>query len=710
MPNYRRFLALLIALLLLLPSIPARAAQGFSDVEGHWGKAAILRWSGIGVLSGYPDGTFRPDNPVTRGELATIINKLMRFPETPADIELFTDMPADKWYAPNVNALALQGAYLVTHGEAKGDAILTREEAAAMIYNSFPLINVLKERRFTDYEAISDDYAEKISLMQNIGFLSGFPDGGFHPKEPITRAQVLAILNNMITDYITEPGTYETLEGNRVLVAVPGVTLKAPCEYVVISPAAGMGTTYVNGSVTYATSWLRTASSVMLIKKPIHEARQYFHPYDARFAGGFGKEWSPYLIENQTQLALLNEYPDKHNKDIYFALANDITLIGQWTPISLFYGTLDGKDHAAYGLNISHNSGAGLFWQIIGTVRNLTISGDISVDTTYTQVYVGGICGSAISNSVIENCISYVNISLNGTGSIFAGGIAGYVSGNSSVDSCQAYGVIKSATVSIKDGENSLTGGIAGAINNSQVSNSFSNATVTASGGYYSFAGGIVGLLSNSSTMEGCFSSGKIHAQDSLMQNNAGGAVGQIYKSKAIRCGSGAQVSASGNPGYFNAVGGFAGSIYEDGSAANCYSVGAVSCTDGYASIAGFVGRMAGSLENCYTASPINASGALNNYNYQGLVGTVRTSIETANCGVFTGSTLHFYDNVTDPSGRITQLSKSDIQTARTYQTLGWDFDSVWVMPNVSDRYKLPILRGVFEDRQRTLAMPAHLG
>lgn len=46
------------------------------DYAGHWAEAAILRCMERGLLKGYPDGTFRPDQPVTRAELAVILDRL----------------------------------------------------------------------------------------------------------------------------------------------------------------------------------------------------------------------------------------------------------------------------------------------------------------------------------------------------------------------------------------------------------------------------------------------------------------------------------------------------------------------------------------------------------------------------------------------------------------------------------------------------------
>ena len=59
---------------------PTRAAAAeFSDVNGHWAKNSIVRWMGEDVIHGYPDGTFRPNDKITRAEFATVLKNLLRF-------------------------------------------------------------------------------------------------------------------------------------------------------------------------------------------------------------------------------------------------------------------------------------------------------------------------------------------------------------------------------------------------------------------------------------------------------------------------------------------------------------------------------------------------------------------------------------------------------------------------------------------------------
>ncbi len=69
----RRMLSIVLALTFLFTCLPYTSA--FSDTAGHQAADAIERWSARGIILGY-DGTFRPDDPITRAEMAVIIDRL----------------------------------------------------------------------------------------------------------------------------------------------------------------------------------------------------------------------------------------------------------------------------------------------------------------------------------------------------------------------------------------------------------------------------------------------------------------------------------------------------------------------------------------------------------------------------------------------------------------------------------------------------------
>ncbi len=113
---------------------PGLAQTTFSDVQGNWAQTCIVELTQRGIISGYPDGTFRPNNPVTRAEFASMVGKA--FPNSPRvrSATQFVDVSSSFW-----------------------------------AYNS-------------------------ISYASQTGFLSGYPGNVFNPSQNIPRAQVLVSL------------------------------------------------------------------------------------------------------------------------------------------------------------------------------------------------------------------------------------------------------------------------------------------------------------------------------------------------------------------------------------------------------------------------------------------------------------------------------------------------------------------------------------
>ena len=152
----------------------------------------------IAYLSGYPDGSVRPDNSITRAEAAMIFFRLIEDEnkEAPRNAD-FSDLSGGEWYYRAV-------AYLQRHGIITGypdgsfrpDKPITRAEFAAI------------SSRFDDLEAdaenIFGDVPEThwavgyINSAVKKGWVSGFPDNSFRPDENITRAQVVTIVNRML--------------------------------------------------------------------------------------------------------------------------------------------------------------------------------------------------------------------------------------------------------------------------------------------------------------------------------------------------------------------------------------------------------------------------------------------------------------------------------------------------------------------------------
>ncbi|HEY9873354.1 MAG TPA: S-layer homology domain-containing protein, partial [Candidatus Obscuribacterales bacterium] len=153
-----------------------------SDVQGNWAQSFIMSLAERDIIRGYPDGTFRPNAPVTRAEFAAIISKA--FPKSPVrEATKFVDVPASSW------------AY------------------------------------------------DAIQAADTSGFLGGYPNRRFQPKQNIPRVQVLVALANGLNlspsneainfeDGSQIPEYARTLvaaaSANRIVVNYPNVTVLNP--------------------------------------------------------------------------------------------------------------------------------------------------------------------------------------------------------------------------------------------------------------------------------------------------------------------------------------------------------------------------------------------------------------------------------------------------------------------------------------------------
>ena len=126
-------ITLLLAICLLLGLSGLAYAAGFSDIKGHWAENQINKWAGKGLAAGYQYGTFRPDNEVTRAEFVALTNRAFGIAKTGAET-YFTDVEPGKWYYEDVAAAKTAG-YIAGYpdGTFGPDQTITRQEVASIL-------------------------------------------------------------------------------------------------------------------------------------------------------------------------------------------------------------------------------------------------------------------------------------------------------------------------------------------------------------------------------------------------------------------------------------------------------------------------------------------------------------------------------------------------------------------------------------------------
>lgn len=172
----------------------------YPDVAGGWAEAPVLGLEALGDVSGYPDGLFRPDVPVTRTELATLLQRALRLPAGRAsDLSDFTDSAMVPAWGRSALAAAVDAHLLA--GEAGGaldpGGDVTRAEAAVIAARALGLGGG-PDATFSDAGSVPAWAASGVDAAVQSGLLDGYPDGTFRPLQPVTRAEAAALILRLL--------------------------------------------------------------------------------------------------------------------------------------------------------------------------------------------------------------------------------------------------------------------------------------------------------------------------------------------------------------------------------------------------------------------------------------------------------------------------------------------------------------------------------
>ena len=168
-----------------------------NDIGGHWAQSTITQWTSKGYISGYPDGTFKPDNSITRAEFVVLVNKAMGY--TKKGNAYFKDLSSSHW-AYNEIMKGVSAGYI--SGDASGtfrpDDPVSRQEAAVMISKILDLgKNPAAAAKFVDYRFIPAWSVGYVGSVTDAGIMSGYPDGDFKADRVLSRAEAVVSLDGV---------------------------------------------------------------------------------------------------------------------------------------------------------------------------------------------------------------------------------------------------------------------------------------------------------------------------------------------------------------------------------------------------------------------------------------------------------------------------------------------------------------------------------
>ncbi|MFM9328349.1 S-layer homology domain-containing protein [Paenibacillus mesotrionivorans] len=187
------------------PATPpaSKPAVSFRDLAAHWAESDIKQAVELGIVSGYPDGTFKPDGAVTRAEFAVMLINALRPQEKLLNSEPlpFTDLEKIGEWALNAVAQAVQAGIISGYedGSFRPDARITRSEMVKMIANALGLKDEsASSTAFADDTAIPDWAKGAAAALSKRGILAGREGNQFAPGDQATRAEAVKVLLNML--------------------------------------------------------------------------------------------------------------------------------------------------------------------------------------------------------------------------------------------------------------------------------------------------------------------------------------------------------------------------------------------------------------------------------------------------------------------------------------------------------------------------------
>lgn len=184
-------------------SEPSGSPSDFKDISGHWAEKEIIELAKQGIVKGKTEELFMPEETVTRAEFAAMIRRALEL-EPKAYQNKIPDILKDTWYADEVQAMIDAG---IMSGDADGkfrpDDTMTRQEMAKVIVSAYSFKTGItditgEELAFDDNSQIAAWAEEFVSKAAALGLITGMENNTFAPNDNMTRAQAAMVIFRLV--------------------------------------------------------------------------------------------------------------------------------------------------------------------------------------------------------------------------------------------------------------------------------------------------------------------------------------------------------------------------------------------------------------------------------------------------------------------------------------------------------------------------------
>lgn len=207
----------LLAVLLIFAATPfqTQAATQFSDVDKHWAKKEIMYLADRNIIGGFPDGTFKPNDPITRAQASAMLIKALKIPLLKNPSIEFKDVSKKSPYYQILATVNDKGIMRGDNGLMRPGEDTSRAHMAAIIRRSFK-IPVDNQATFVDVSPTHWSFPD-INGIAKKG-ITGGSEGKYMPADSVTRSQFSALLVRALDDSmkLKEYHSYVGVKGKTI--------------------------------------------------------------------------------------------------------------------------------------------------------------------------------------------------------------------------------------------------------------------------------------------------------------------------------------------------------------------------------------------------------------------------------------------------------------------------------------------------------------
>lgn len=196
----------LVAFLFLTYPAHQAVAAGFTDVPpSFWAEPAIAALAAKGIIHGFPDGSFRPDNSVTRAQFAAMVDAVENIPPYDPPTPTFRDVPPTYWGYGAIEAAVRAGLVRGMGAGTFGPGLpISRQDMAVIVAGALHLTAAAQDlaaagTTFTDNDAIAGYAVGAVAAVSRLHIMKGLPGGRFDPRYRATRAQAAQVIYGLMT-------------------------------------------------------------------------------------------------------------------------------------------------------------------------------------------------------------------------------------------------------------------------------------------------------------------------------------------------------------------------------------------------------------------------------------------------------------------------------------------------------------------------------